>query len=465
MDKDKKIHCEYDVIVIGGGPGGYVAAIKAAQQGKKVCLVEEATVGGTCLNVGCIPTKTLIKTANLYSQIKEVEKFAIEGLSPDMFNVSMLKLQARKKEIIKQLVGGIGFLLQSNKVKTIAGHACFENSNSIIVNGEVITSEYFIIATGSRSFIPPFIDMGKTAEVMTSTEALNVDHVPDSIVIIGGGVIGIEFAYLFHKLGSKVTVLELMDNILPMVDEEVSDLVKRNLERQGVTIITGAKVEKIEGNTLSYQLYEGNNTVDADTFLVSVGRLPNTEGLNAEMLGLKMEKGAIGTDCGLRTNIENIYAIGDVNGKSMLAHTAEHEGIIAVENILGGKEEINYEHIPSCIYLEPEVASIGMTEAQAREAYGDIRIGRFLMAANAKSLVECDSEGMIKVILDQHGKIIGAHLFCQHATDMIAEVSTAMTLGANARDIIKAVHPHPTVSEAIPEAFMSALSGKAIHSY
>ena len=254
-----------------------------------------------------------------------------------------------------------------------------------------------------------------------------------------------------------------MDHILPMVDAEVSDLVKRHLIRQGVTIINSAKVEKIEGNTLSYQLEEENKTVDAETFLMAVGRLPNTQGLNVEVLGLEMRKGAIVTDAGLHTNVANIYAIGDVNGKVMLAHTAEHEGIIAVANILGGDEEIDYEEIPSCIYLEPEISSIGLTEAQARERYGDVKVGRFPMAANGKSLVEGDITGMIKVIIDQYGHIIGAHLFCKHATDMIAEISVAMAAGASAEDIIHAVHPHPTVSEAVPEAFMSAYFGKSIH--
>jgi len=454
---------DYQITIIGGGPGGYVAAIKAAQLGQKVCLVEEAAVGGTCLNVGCIPTKTLIKTANLYSEIKEAEKFAIEGINLDTLSVSMPKLQARKQGVVKQLVGGIGALLQMNGVKAIAGHASFVDGNTIEVNGEKITSDYFIIATGSRIFMPPFINTEKAAEVMTSNEALDLDHVPASIAIIGGGVIGIEFAYLLNKLGSKVTVLELMENILPMVDSEVSGLVKRHLTRQGVTIINGAMVEKIEGNTLSYKLKDENKTVEADTFLMAVGRLPNTQGLNVEVLGLNMEKGAIQTDSGLRTNVENIYAIGDVNGKVMLAHTAEHEGIIAVENILGGSEEIDYQQIPSCIYLEPEISSIGLTEAQAKEAYGDVKVGRFPMAANGKSLVEGDTTGMIKVIIGQKGEILGAHLFCKHATDMIAEISTAMAAGANAEDIIHAVHPHPTVSEAVPEAFMSAYFGKAIH--
>ena len=453
----------YDITVIGGGPGGYVAAIKAAQQGKKVCIIENKRFGGVCLNEGCIPTKTLIQTVNIYDQVKNAEKYAIEGIDSVNIKVSMNKLQKRKKRVIRQLVNGVKSLLRGNGVTAVEGNASFIDKNTIKVNDKTITSEYFIVATGSTTFMPPFISLEGNTNVITSKEALDISDVPKSIVIIGGDVIGIEFAYIFSKLGSKVYVLELMDKILPLVDDDVSSLVKKKFEKAGVVLYTGVKVKKIFDNKVSYEIECKQEIVEADVVLMAVGRIPNTEGLNAETIGIKFDEKAIETDEYMATNIKNIYAIGDVNGKSMFAHTASREGIIAVENICGKIKTMNYDYIPSCVYIEPEIASIGLTEEQAKEKYENVKVGVFPLAANGKALVEGETEGIIKVILEgELNQILGVHIFGVHATDIISEISVAMNLEATAEEIINSVHPHPTVSEIIPEAFMVAIH-KDIH--
>lgn len=288
---------------------------------------------------------------------------------------------------------------------------------------------------------------------------------PASVAIIGGGVIGVEFAFLLNKLGSKVTVLELMDRILPMVDAQVSALAQKRMEREGISFCLGAKVEKVKDNTVHYELNGKPCTVAAGMVLMAVGRVPNVEGLNAEGIGLDFDRKAIKTDARLRTNIPNIYAIGDVNGKAMLAHTASHEGMVAVANLCRQEARMDYGRIPSCIYLEPEIACIGMTEAQAREKHGEnVKVGTFSMAANGKSLVEGDTDGLFKVITEgRTGEILGVHLYGTHVTDMIGEVSVAMAAEATAEELIHAIHPHPTFNEALGEAFMAAWNGKAIN--
>ena len=458
---------DYEVAVIGAGPGGYETAIKAAQMGKKTCIVESTYFGGTCLNVGCIPTKALIQTAELYSKIKESAKFAIEGVDADKLSVDMKKLQARKGTVVKTLVNGVKGLLRGNKVTAIQGHASFVDAHTLAVGDEKITAENVIIATGSSVFMPPFIAQEGANNMLTSTEALDLDHVPASIAVIGGGVIGVEFAFLLNKLGSKVTVLELMDHILPMVDTEVSRLAQKRMTKEGITFHLGAKVGKVKDNTVYYELDGKQCEVKADAVLMAVGRTPNTEGLNAEGVGIEFDRKAIKTDSHMRTNIPGVYAIGDVNGKVMLAHTASHEGMVAVANICGHDEEMRYDRIPSCIYLDPEIACIGLTEDQAREKYGDnLKIGKFNMVANGKSLIAGDTDGLFKVIVTADtGEILGVHLYGQHVTDMIGEISVAMNAKATAEEIIGSIHPHPTVNEALGEAFMAAWNGRAINSF
>ena len=453
---------DYDITVIGAGPGGYVAAIAAAQWKKRVCVIERAAEGGVCLNEGCIPTKTLIRTIKLADEVKKADQFGISGVGASGIAIDMEKLQARKKAVVSQLVGGVKGLLKGNGVTVIYGTAAFKDKNTVIVDGKEITSEHFIIATGSKALMPDFIAIEGKNNIITSREALETVKVPKSIGIIGGGVIGIEFAYIFSKLGAKVRVYELMDQILPMVDGEIAALASKRMEKNGVVFYTGAKVQAIKNNTVCFS--HGGKQIEeaADCVLMAVGRVPDAEGLNAEGIGLKLEKGAIKTDASMKTNIAGVYAIGDVNGRFMLAHTASHEGLTAVNNICGKKETMDYERIPSCIYIDPEIACIGMTEEQARSKR-EIKVGRFPLAGNGKALVEGETEGMVKVIVDAAiDEILGVHIYGIHATDMIGGISSAMTAEATAEEIINAVYPHPTVSESIPEAFMAAY-GKAIH--
>lgn len=459
-----KKHYDYQIIVIGAGPGGYETAIKAAQLGKKTAIVEEKHFGGVCLNEGCIPTKTLIRTANLYSEIREAGNFGITGIDRAAVQVDMARLKQRKTEIVKTLVSGVESLLKRNKVTVIQGRAGFKDQHTILVDGNTYTADYFIVATGSSVFMPPFIPIENSDNVMTSKEVLNLEYLPESAAIIGGGVIGIEFAHVFSRLGVKVTVIELMDHILPMVDEEVADMVKNRMQKNGVTFYNRAKVQQVKDNQVIYELDGRQETVKAEVVLMAVGRIPNTEGLHAAEIGLEFEKQAIKTNEYLQTNMDHIYAIGDVNGKVMLAHTASHEGFTAVEHICGGHQKMSYDKVPSCIYLDPEVASIGLTEKQAMDQGHQISVGRFPMMANGKSMVEGDTDGMVKIILDQElGEILGAHLYGRHVTDMIGEMSAAMSLEATAEEVLSAIHPHPTVSEAMAEGLMAAFYGKAIN--
>lgn len=458
---------DYEVTVIGGGPGGYAAAIHAAQAGKKTCLIEGDKVGGTCLNVGCIPTKVLVKSAAVLHQIKQAEQFGIEGLEWSKASINMAKLQARKKAVTDQLVGGVSGLLRGNGVTVIKGKAVFQDAHTLCVDGEkTVSSEAIIIATGSQSVVPKAIAQEGACKVLTSTEALALEQVPASMAILGGGVIGIEFAYLLNQMGCKVTVIEMMAEILPMVDGELAAMARKRLEKDGVTFRLGARVKKIKDDHVLFELDGRECDVQAEAVLMSVGRRPNTDGLNAEGIGLEFDRLAIRCGDTMATNLPHIYAVGDVNGRSMLAHTAYCEAEVAVKNLCGGKATMRYDRIPSCIYTEPEIACIGLTEAQAREKYGDkIKVGRFPAFANGKSLVEGDTDGMFKVIVDsEYGEILGVHLYGQHVTEMIAQFALAMEAEATAEEVIASIQPHPTVSESLGEAFLSAWAGKAIHS-
>lgn len=456
---------EFDVAVIGAGPGGYAAAIRAAQEGKKACIVERGSFGGTCLNRGCIPTKALIKGANVYEEVRNAEAFGVAGVSKEEIAVDMKKLQSRKNGIVRQLSQGVKGLLRANQVAVIEGSARFVDEHTVAVGDKKITADSFIVATGSKASIPGFIRQEGVNHVVTSDELLSIEELPRRIVMIGGGVIGIEFAYLLNRLGVQVTVVELMDHILPMVDREIGELARARLTRDGVAFYLGAKVQKIENDQVFFALGGKTVAVEGDMVLVAVGRAPNTEGLGAEEIGLELEKGAVKTDACLRTVRPNIYAIGDVNGKSMLAHTAFGEAETAVDCICGREREMDYRRIPSCIYLEPELACVGLTEEQAREQYGDgIKVGRFPLQANGKTLIGGERDGMFKLIADaRYGEILGAHLYGPHATEMISCVTLAMQAEATAEELIRMIWPHPTVSEALGETVRSAWTGKAIH--
>ena len=453
---------DFDIIVIGGGPGGYVAAIKAAQMGKKTAIIEKNRFGGTCLNVGCIPTKALIKSAEVFRTVKESLAFGVAGVDPDALTIDMAKVQARKGQVVNQLVSGVEMLLRKNGVKAIAGTAEVKDAHTVLVDGKPFTTADLILATGSKTTMLP-IPMSEGMNILTSTEALALTEVPEEMVIIGGGVIGMEFAYLLTAMGTKVTVLEFLDRILPMVDEEITQSATRQMEALGMTIVTGAKVTEITDTAVVYEKDGARCEVATKMVLMAVGRGPNIEGIDTEALGLVTERGAIKTNERLETSVPHIYAIGDVNGRVMLAHTSSMEGIVAVRNICGEKTAMDYDHIPSVIYIQPEIASVGMTEAQARIRYDSIKVGRFPLIGNGKAKIEGETNGMIKVIAEaKYGEIVGVHMQCVHAADMIAEAALSMKLEATAEEVAMTVHPHPSISEIMQEA-MHAVDGSAIH--
>lgn len=453
---------DFDIIVLGGGPGGYVAAIKSAQLGKKTCVIEKEHYGGVCLNEGCIPTKTLLRSSEALKEVKESVKFGVVDAAVENAKLDMNKVQKRKRQVVSQLVGGVEGLLKANKVTMVNGLASFVDKNTIAVDGKKYSAENIIIATGSNVRTLP-INISKKANVLTSKEALNLDYIPNDMVIIGGGVIGIEFAYFLNSLGTKVTVVEFLDRILPMVDAEITDQAMKLLTKEGIKIYTSSKVSEIKDDAVLFEKDGKIIEVSATNVLMAVGRGANTDGLNLDSVGVKTVRGAIETNLKLETNVPNIYAIGDVNGKAMLAHTASMEGIIAVENICGHNKEMDYSKIPSAIYTQPEIASVGLTEEQARAKHKNIKVGKFPMLANGKAKVAGEEDGMIKVIIDGNlGEILGVHIFSIHATDMISEAVVAMNLEATAEEICNSIHPHPTVSEAIHEAFHAAVD-KAIH--
>lgn len=453
---------DYEIAVIGGGPGGYVAAIKAAQMGKKTVIIEKENFGGTCLNVGCIPTKALLRSAEALKEVKESEKFGVIDVDTSSAGLDLVKVQERKKAVISQLVGGVQGLVKGNGATIEKGQGKLADSHTIEVGGKKITAENIIIATGSQAKSLP-IDISPEAKVLTSKEMLDIDSAPKSMAVIGGGVIGIEFAYFLATIGVQVTIVEFLDRILPMVDEEITTQVTGHLKDMGIEIHTSAKVTAITDKAVVFEKDGKESSVECEQVLMAVGRGPSLEGIDTEALGIKTERGAIVTDKTLKTSVPNIYAIGDVNGKAMLAHTASMEGIVAVETICGEKAEMDYDKIPSAIYIQPEIASVGLTEKQAAEKYGKVNVGKFPLMANGKAKVAGEERGLVKVICEpKYGEIVGVHMYCIHATDMIAEAVTAMKLESTAEEVAMAIHPHPTVSEVMHEA-MHAVGGRAIH--
>jgi dihydrolipoamide dehydrogenase len=452
---------DYDLIVIGGGPGGYVAAIRAAKLGLKTAIAEKEQFGGVCLNRGCIPTKTFLRSLEILNELRDAADFGVSGIDAGNAGLDMKKVQARKKKITSELVVGVNALLKKNKVDILTGEAHIQDRYTVTIGAKIHTTEHIIIATGSEvKSLPDGIIERK--EILTSDTVLNLERIPDEITVIGGGVIGVEFAYFFAGAGAKVTIVEFLDRILPTIDEEIADMAADNLRKAGIAIYTGAKVTKITEEAVEFEKDGKMEKVSAVNVLMAVGRAPRL-GADIEKLGIRTEKGAIVTDERMRTSAPNIYAVGDVNGKHMLAHAASAEGIVAVENIAGKDAVIEYGAVPGAIYINPEIASVGMSEAEARARRSDIRVGRFPIAANGKSKVEGDARGLVKVIIDgEYGEILGVHLYCQRATDMIAEAVAAINAEATADEMVRAIHPHPTVSEAIQEAFHAALGG-AIH--
>jgi dihydrolipoamide dehydrogenase len=459
---------DYDVLVIGAGPGGYVAAIRAAQLGlKTACAEGRETLGGTCLNVGCIPSKAMLHASEYFDAAKNgaMAKMGIK-VTPEL---DLDAMHGQRKDAVKQLTGGIEFLFKKNKVDWLKGYGSFTGPNTVKVGDQTVTAKNVIIATGSSVTPLPGVEIDQKV-VVDSTGALELPKVPEHIVVIGGGVIGLELGSVWRRLGSKVTCVEFLDQILPGFDGEVRKEANKIFKKQGIEFKLGTKVTgvAVKGSkaTLTLEPAKGgaSETLEADCVLVSIGRRPNTEGLGLDKIGLKPnERGQIETDHDFRTKVDGVWAIGDVIPGPMLAHKAEDEGIAVAENIAGQTGIVNHDVIPSVVYTWPEIAGVGLTEEQAQEKYGEVKTGKFPMLANSRAKTNHEPDGFVKVIADaKSDRVLGVWCIASVAGTMIAQAAQAMEFGATSEDIAYTCHAHPTHSEAIKEAAM-AVTGKPIH--
>lgn len=464
---------EYDILIIGSGPGGYVAAIRAAQLGFKVAIIEKyPTLGGTCLNVGCMPSKAMLDSSEHY--YNALKKFASHGIKMDNLRVSLEEMVNRKSEVIKKINSGVEYLMKKNKIKVLNGVASFVDQKTVQVSQEgadpyTVTGKNIIIATGSKPFILPNITIDKEC-IITSTEALSLKKIPEHLIIIGAGVIGVELGSVYARLGSNVRVIDFADRILASMDSSVSEHLHKSLVKQGFEFYLKHLVKSVEnlgqdGVQVTAEDDQGKKILlKGDYCLVAVGRKPYTKGLNIERAGVTLDaKGRIVVNEKLETNIKGIYAIGDVIDGPMLAHKASEEGIYVAETIAGQKPHINYRNIPGIIYTWPEAASVGFTEEQLKESGRDYKAGSFPFMASGRAIISEDTEGMVKVLSDSSsGEILGIHVVGPRASDIIGEASLALEYRASAEDIARTSHGHPTYYEALKEACM-AIGDGAIH--
>lgn len=455
---------DYDIIVIGSGPGGYVAAIRAAQLGMKVAVIEKAEIGGICLNWGCIPTKSLLKSAQVYEYLTHAADYgvSVEGeVKPD-FGAMI----ARSRSVAEGMSKGVSFLFKKNNVELIKGTAKLAGGNSVAVEepmgqARVLSAASIILATGARPRELPGIPLNHR-NIISYREAMTLESQPGSMVVVGSGAIGSEFASFYRTLGTDVTLVEYLPRLVPNEDEEVSKQLERSFRKMKMKIITGSSVESVEESSgrclVKIKTPKGEDTIEADVVLSAAGVTPNTENLGLEAAGVKVEKGKIAVDDFYRTTAEGIFAIGDIVHGPALAHVASAEGIICVEHIAGlNPLPLDYKNIPACTYTSPEIASCGMTEAAAREAGYDIKVGKFPFTASGKANASGARDGFVKLIFDAaYGELLGAHMIGANVTEMIGEIIVARKLETTAHEIIKAVHPHPTMSEAIMEAAAAA---------
>jgi len=464
----------YDVVIIGSGPGGYVAAIRCAQLGLKTAIIEKySTLGGTCLNVGCIPSKALLDSSHHYDDaIKHFKEHGIE-ISGEV-KVNLEQMMSRKSSVVSQTCDGVKFLMDKNKIDVYNGVGSFKDATHINIDkteggNETIEAKNVIIATGSKPANLPFIKLDKE-RVITSTEALKLKEIPKHMVVIGGGVIGLELGQVYNRLGAEVTVVEFMDRIIPTMDSALSKELNKVLKKQGMKINASHKVKSVERKgdeiTIKADDKKGNEVeFKADYCLVSVGRRPFTDGLNAEAAGVKMgDRGMIAVNDHLQTNVKNIYAIGDVVRGAMLAHKAEEEGTFVAEVIAGQKPHIDYNLIPGVVYTWPEVSAVGKTEEELKEAGIEYKEGKFPMRALGRSRASGDTDGFVKILTNaKTDEVLGVHMIGARVADLITEAVTAMEFRASAEDIARMSHAHPTYAEAVKEAAMAATGDRAMH--
>lgn len=454
---------DFDLIVLGSGPGGYVAAIRAAQLGLKTAIVEKENLGGVCLNWGCIPTKALIKSAQVFEYMQHAEDY---GLSVKDASHDFSKVVARSRDVADGMSKGIQFLMKKNKIEVISGTGVVKAGKKLEVTDakgdkKTVSAKHIIIATGGRSRqLPNLPQDGK--KIIGYREAMTLAKQPKSMVIVGSGAIGVEFAYVYSALGTQVTIVEYMPRIVPVEDAEVSKELERTFKKSGIDIKTSAEVTKVDtsgaGCVVTYKDKKGEQTIECDVVLSAVGVQANIENIGLEQVGIKTEKGKITVDEFYRTNIDGFYAIGDVVPGQALAHVASAEGIICVEKIAGhNPEPLNYGNIPGCTYCNPEISSVGYTEEAAKEAGYELKVGKFPFSASGKASAAGAKGGFIKVIYDaKYGELLGAHMIGANVTEMIAEIVVARKLETTGHEILKAVHPHPTMSEAVMEATAAA---------
>jgi len=465
---------EYDVAIIGSGPGGYVAAIRCAQLGMKTAIIEKyPTLGGTCLNVGCIPSKALLDSSHHYEDA--VHHFEEHGIEiPGEIKINLEKMIGRKQAVVDQTTKGIEFLMDKNKIDVLQGLGSFKDSTHINItkddgSTDTIAAKHIIIATGSKPSTLPFITVDKE-RIITSTEALKLKEIPKHMVIIGGGVIGLELGQVYKRLGAEVTVVEYMDRIIPIMDSALSKELMKVMKKQKVKFALSHKVKSVErkGDKITVKADDkkgGEVVFEGDYCLVSVGRSPFTKGLNLEAAGVKLdERGRVAVDGHLKTNVDNIYAIGDVVKGAMLAHKAEEEGTLVAEQLAGQKPHIDYNLIPNVVYTWPEVAAVGKTEEELKEAGVAYKVGQFPMRALGRARASMDIDGFVKILADKTtDEVLGVHMIGARCADLITEAVTAMEFRASAEDIARMSHAHPTYAEAVKEAALAATGDRALH--
>ena len=450
---------DYDLTVIGSGPGGYVAAIHAARMGAKVAILEqkETEWGGTCLNWGCIPTKTLIQSAEVLQSVRRAGEFGVRVSEPE---IDWAGMQSRKDRVVSGMRSGVQGLLKSNRVEMITARGRLIDANRVSADGRDLSSASVLLAPGSVVALPPVpgAELG-----LTSDSILGLDHVPKSLAVIGGGVVGMEFAGVFSLLGARVTVIEMLDQLLAPLDPDVAARFQQLMARRGVVFHLGARVEEIARAGSGLRVRFAGGELEAEQVLVATGRRPNTADMGLEQAGIAMEKGAVSVDEQMRTSADGVYAIGDATGISMLAHTASYQGEVAVTNALGEKRiSADYSAIPACIYTDPEIAYVGLSEAQARSAGSEVRVGQFPFSALGRATVLGETQGLVKIVADPDGYLLGVTIMGPRATDLIAEAALALNVGLTAAELSHVVHAHPTLPEALAEAALD-VSGRAVH--